>query len=343
MTDSSGDKERRILLDEYHRRAGKVKALADVSAEMERGFLEQKVLNAHANEAMNSARLEKSLFSMWLFDNHDALMARSSSTPADREAVIRECRRVVLSCSEDAYEAAKAKDATDYVAGYQDGVVDADEALRDLLAVPESAPVQLTGAGEPSKVPAPEELPIGHKNRPLSGTLMEQIDWFIARVAEFGPQDLSDHAYKIKDNPAYLEVVKPGYAQGSASPAPDAWLGLRQTERGLVGTWAAVTRGELTDRDNGRFPESHIVPLYRAPVSSSTAHNFDPKRDVACTKGEYVGLVKDARRYEFLRDGMRRMPLGEAGTRHFFDQSGAVSFQEAVDEAMARSARRESE
>lgn len=48
-----------------------------------------------------------------------------------------------------------------------------------------------------------EELPIGHKDRPLSGTIYEQLNWFLARVGEFGPQDLSDHAYKIKDSDAY--------------------------------------------------------------------------------------------------------------------------------------------
>lgn len=52
---------------------------------------------------------------------------------AGRKAVIEECRTVVLACSDDAHEAAKAKDATDYVAGYQDAVVDCDEALRALL------------------------------------------------------------------------------------------------------------------------------------------------------------------------------------------------------------------
>jgi hypothetical protein len=71
------------------------------------------------------------------------------------------------------------------------------------------------------------------------------------------------------------------------------------------------------------------------PPEVVTPHNFDPKRDVALIKGEYALLVHDARRYEFLRDHMRRMPLGEKGTRHFFDQSGALSFQEAVDEAKA--------
>lgn len=60
---------------------------------------------------------------------------------ASRDSVIRECRRVVLSCSGDAHEAAKAKDATDYVAGYQDAVVDCDEALRDLLNAAPQVPV----------------------------------------------------------------------------------------------------------------------------------------------------------------------------------------------------------
>ena len=78
--------------------------------------------------------------------------------------------------------------------------------------------------------------------------------------------------------------------------------------------------------------------LFAASLRSETPampapHNFNPKRDVACTKGEYAGLVHNSRRYEYLRDHMRRMPLGEAGTRHFFDQPGTVSFQEAVDEA----------
>lgn len=48
-------------------------------------------------------------------------------------ATVEQCRQIVLECTKDAHEASKAKDATDYVAGYQDGVVDADEALRDLL------------------------------------------------------------------------------------------------------------------------------------------------------------------------------------------------------------------
>lgn len=64
-------------------------------------------------------------------------MAVSQPQRLQRETV-ETCRRVVLSVSEDAHEAAKAKDATDYVAGYQDAVVDCDEALRALLSEPQS-------------------------------------------------------------------------------------------------------------------------------------------------------------------------------------------------------------
>ena len=44
-----------------------------------------------------------------------------------------QCRSLVLKVSSNAQEAAKAKDATDYIAGYQDALVDYDEELRTLL------------------------------------------------------------------------------------------------------------------------------------------------------------------------------------------------------------------
>ena len=101
--------------------------------------------------------------------------------------------------------------------------------------------------------------------------------------------------------------------------------------------------------------------LGRAPVAEQVAlgperHSMCPDEDGRCQHGddencekislpavrqvdkkivlqasEYVGLVYNSRRYEWLRDNMRKMPLGEAGTRHFFDQPGTMSFQEAVD------------
>ena len=58
---------------------------------------------------------------------------RNKRPVVDRAALIAECRRIVLACAENAAEAAEAKDATDYIAGYQDAVVDCDEALRELL------------------------------------------------------------------------------------------------------------------------------------------------------------------------------------------------------------------
>jgi hypothetical protein len=48
-------------------------------------------------------------------------------------AAIGEARRIALSVNRDAVEASKAKDATNYVAGYQDAAIDVDEALRELL------------------------------------------------------------------------------------------------------------------------------------------------------------------------------------------------------------------
>ena len=53
--------------------------------------------------------------------------------PEARESIIQECRTACLEIGQLAHEAAKAKDATDYVAGYQDCAVDIDDALRDLV------------------------------------------------------------------------------------------------------------------------------------------------------------------------------------------------------------------
>jgi hypothetical protein len=57
----------------------------------------------------------------------------SSARPEARESIIQECRTACLEIGQQAHEAAKAKDAYDYVAGYQDCAVDIDDALRDLL------------------------------------------------------------------------------------------------------------------------------------------------------------------------------------------------------------------
>ena len=63
------------------------------------------------------------------------LWAAPKPTPpaVTRASIIQECRTACLDVGQQAHEAAKSKDATDYVAGYQDCAVDCDDALRELL------------------------------------------------------------------------------------------------------------------------------------------------------------------------------------------------------------------
>lgn len=56
-------------------------------------------------------------------------------------------------------------------------------------------------------------------------------------------------------------------------------------------------------------------------------------QEITILASEYAQLVRDARRYEWLRDNMRRFTTC-GGIRHFIDQPDSMSFQEAVDEAM---------
>ena len=48
-------------------------------------------------------------------------------------ALLERCREICMRVSHEAEEAAKAKEATDYVAGYQDACVDVDEEIRELM------------------------------------------------------------------------------------------------------------------------------------------------------------------------------------------------------------------
>jgi hypothetical protein len=68
-------------------------------------------------------------------------------------------------------------------------------------------------------------------------------------------------------------------------------------------------------------------------ASEKQAHNFDPTRDVACMKGEYALLVKNARRFEWLRDNMKSTEADRMVT-WFIQASEALSVSEAVDLAM---------
>ena len=79
------DTQRSALRSEYVRRANETAKAVAHSQQMERDFLEKKVLNDHANKAMNEARLAKSLFSMWLFDHHAELFALSETAQPTRK------------------------------------------------------------------------------------------------------------------------------------------------------------------------------------------------------------------------------------------------------------------
>ena len=85
---------REALRAEYPRRANETANAVARSQQMERDFLEKKVLNEHANEAMNEARLAKSLFSMWLLDHHAELFAPSEK-PAIQAHSKTEYKRLI--------------------------------------------------------------------------------------------------------------------------------------------------------------------------------------------------------------------------------------------------------
>jgi hypothetical protein len=82
-----------------------------------------------------------------------------------------------------------------------------------------------------------------------------------------------------------------------------------------------------------------VADLKHAAKQQSAIGARQVDKQVVLQASEYGELAKNARRYEWLRDHMRRMPLGERGIRHFFDQPGTMSFQEAVDAAIDRSAK----
>jgi hypothetical protein len=55
-----------------------------------------------------------------------------AAAKAGWNAAIDACRELCLEVNQDAHEAAKAKDATDYIGGYQDAAIDCDEEIRAL-------------------------------------------------------------------------------------------------------------------------------------------------------------------------------------------------------------------
>lgn len=65
---------RSSLLAEYLRRAAKLSEATQRSSQMERDFLERKVLNRAANEALDALNSEKLEFAAWMLRNHEALV-----------------------------------------------------------------------------------------------------------------------------------------------------------------------------------------------------------------------------------------------------------------------------
>jgi hypothetical protein len=107
--------------------------------------------NVEPDDAMRLLYLKQLMDGVGPYDFHE--MASISATAAGREepsdadyltairatldgvmraSIIDECRAACMAVGSHAAEAAKAKDATDYIAGYQDAAVDCDEALREL-------------------------------------------------------------------------------------------------------------------------------------------------------------------------------------------------------------------
>jgi len=87
MTDPRGEAMKTSLLAEYRRRAAIVDAASKRSAQMEREFLEKKVLNAQANEALHDFGHKRARFGEWLLQVSDDLIAEclqsaSASQPA---------------------------------------------------------------------------------------------------------------------------------------------------------------------------------------------------------------------------------------------------------------------
>ena len=91
----------------------------------------------------------------------------------------------------------------------------------------------------------------------------------------------------------------------------------------------AVPDGEWVA--SGDYAALEKLYIEQTQCTPSAIRQID--KQVTIQASEHRELLYDAGRYRWLRDNMRRMPLGENGLRYFFDQPGTMSFQEAVDEA----------
>lgn len=135
-----------------------------------------------------------------------------------------------------------------------------------------------------------------------------------------------------------IECPGVGEAPAVAAPSSNNDKG-REAGEALFNALGQACVARILRADANCEPPSDVLLRLEAIILERDelrlARSAITAREVVCTKGEYAELANNSRRYEWLRDNMRRMPMGEAGARHFFDQPGTMSFQEAVDEARA--------
>lgn len=162
-----------------------------------------------------------------------------------RGEVIQECRKAVLRTGMDAHEAAKAKDATDYLAGYQDCAVDADEALRDLLSPSDAS---------------------------RAATAMTDFDsWF---KSEYGTQGGTDGTDGLKDllREAWTAALSASARAESPEHVEDVYLAVR----------IAAERSNWK-RDSGETLAQWVDRTFKLPSASARDQINGPSSDESPT------------------------------------------------------------
>lgn len=122
-----------------------------------------------------------------------------------RSVALEECRALCMSVGSDAHEAAKAKDATDYVAGYQDAAVDIDESIRELIE---------------------EAAPVSHARRHHDSDIEEAFTSLVPSTArvhdvDVKPDEKGWHSFDCPACGAHCAAAKEAFGVSSTRP-PDA-------------------------------------------------------------------------------------------------------------------------
>ena len=97
------------LLTEYRRRAKGLKDAIERSQQMERDFLEKKVLNAQANEAMDEVGAKQRIFAVWLLQVSDDLIAEclaAQSPQAPQYDAVADAVNEIADAAEEAFKKA---------------------------------------------------------------------------------------------------------------------------------------------------------------------------------------------------------------------------------------------